>query len=55
MLRQGGRLIDQGTHDELLDRCDLYRRIFAHYDEVAASRPRPSTAMRSGATSGDFP
>ncbi|HEX5167362.1 MAG TPA: ABC transporter ATP-binding protein [Thermomicrobiales bacterium] len=27
-----GRVIDQGTHDELLTRCDLYRRIFAHYD-----------------------
>jgi ATP-binding cassette subfamily B protein len=24
-----GRLVDQGTHDELLGRCDLYRRIFA--------------------------
>lgn len=27
-----GRLIDQGDHDDLLTRCDLYRRIFAHYD-----------------------
>jgi ATP-binding cassette subfamily B protein len=27
-----GELIDQGTHDELLARCDLYRRIFARYD-----------------------
>jgi ATP-binding cassette subfamily B protein len=25
-----GELIDQGTHDELLVRCDIYRRIFAH-------------------------
>ncbi|MBA2277204.1 MAG: ABC transporter ATP-binding protein, partial [Chloroflexia bacterium] len=31
LIRQG-RLIDQGTHDELLARCDLYRRIFAHYE-----------------------
>ncbi|HEX5163762.1 MAG TPA: ATP-binding cassette domain-containing protein, partial [Thermomicrobiales bacterium] len=31
VLRQG-HVIDQGTHDELLARCDLYRRIFAHYD-----------------------
>jgi ATP-binding cassette subfamily B protein len=30
VLRQG-RLIDQGTHDELLARCEPYRRIFAHY------------------------
>ena len=25
-----GEILDQGTHDELLARCDLYRRIFAH-------------------------
>jgi ATP-binding cassette subfamily B protein len=28
---QGGRLIDQGTHEDLLRRCPLYRRIFAAY------------------------
>ena len=27
-----GELIDQGTHAELLERCDTYRRIFAHYE-----------------------
>lgn len=27
-----GRLVDQGSHDDLLARCDLYRRIFARYD-----------------------
>jgi ATP-binding cassette subfamily B protein len=31
VLRQG-EIVDQGTHAELIDRCDLYRRIFAHYD-----------------------
>jgi ATP-binding cassette subfamily B protein len=31
VLKQG-ELVDQGTHAELLGRCDLYRRIFAHYD-----------------------
>src|SRR5579883_1058956 len=30
VLRQG-ELIDQGNHDELLARCETYRRIFAHY------------------------
>jgi ATP-binding cassette, subfamily B, bacterial len=25
-------IIDQGTHEELMQRCDLYRRIFAHYN-----------------------
>lgn len=27
-----GELVDQGTHDELLERCEMYRRIFAHTD-----------------------
>lgn len=27
-----GELVDQGTHDELMARCDAYRRIFSHYD-----------------------
>ena len=25
-------IVDQGTHEELLQRCELYRRIFARYD-----------------------
>ena len=25
-------IVDQGTHEELMQRCDLYRRIFAQYD-----------------------
>ncbi|HEU4784573.1 MAG TPA: ABC transporter ATP-binding protein [Ktedonobacterales bacterium] len=29
-----GELIDSGTHEELLGRCDLYRRIFARYDRA---------------------
>src|SRR6266446_8232821 len=33
VLRQG-ELVDQGTHTELLNRCELYRRIFMHYDDV---------------------
>lgn len=27
-----GRVIDQGTHPELLERCSLYRRIFARHE-----------------------
>ncbi len=27
-----GEVVDAGTHDELLERCSLYRRIFARYD-----------------------
>jgi ATP-binding cassette, subfamily B, bacterial len=33
VLRQG-ELIDQGTHEELLLRCETYSRIFAHYGAV---------------------
>jgi ATP-binding cassette subfamily B protein len=25
-------IVDQGTHEELMQRCDLYRRIFARYE-----------------------
>lgn len=28
----GGRLLDHGSHDDLLGRCGLYQRIFARYD-----------------------
>jgi ATP-binding cassette subfamily B protein len=31
VLKQG-ELVDSGTHEELLTRCELYRRIFVHYD-----------------------
>src|SRR5690606_7078001 len=28
------QIVDQGTHEDLMERCDLYRRIFAHtYEE----------------------
>ena len=26
------QIVDQGTHEELMERCDLYRRIFARYE-----------------------
>jgi len=38
-----GELIDQGTHAELLERCDTYRRIFAHYE----------TALPAGSPGGE--
>ncbi len=33
-----GRLLDQGTHQELLGRCAFYRRLFSHYE---AALPTP--------------
>ncbi len=31
-----GVLIDHGSHEELMARCDYYRRIFSHYDSAKA-------------------
>lgn len=30
-----GRLIDQGTHEELMKRCTIYKRLFSHYETTA--------------------
>ena len=38
VMRQG-RVVDFGTHDELHARCDLYKRIFAHYDRIEEREP----------------
>ena len=32
LVLHGGRLLDSGTHHELLERCTLYQRIFARFD-----------------------
>jgi len=32
LVLQNNRIVDQGTHEELMRRCDLYRRIFARYE-----------------------
>jgi ATP-binding cassette, subfamily B, bacterial len=31
---RNGQVVDQGSHEELLERCWLYRRIFARYSPV---------------------
>jgi ATP-binding cassette subfamily B protein len=41
LVLQRGALIDQGSHEELMVRCDLYRRIFSHYE---AMQPVPTDA-----------
>jgi ATP-binding cassette, subfamily B, bacterial len=48
LLMRRGRLVEFGTHDELLERSALYRRIFAHYDEVEV----PVAAQVVGADEG---
>ena len=48
VLRQG-ELVDQGTHTELLNRCELYRRIFMHYDNVPGQgQPQGSPLLYEG-------
>ena len=37
-----GHVVDFGSHDELLQRCDLYRRIFARYDHAEDRQPVPA-------------
>ena len=48
MLRQG-ELVDQGTHDELLKRCELYRRICLHYDDILEPGLYDGSARQAGA------
>jgi len=35
LVLDGGRLIDQGTHEDLMDRCGVYTRIFSRYAAAA--------------------
>jgi ATP-binding cassette subfamily B protein len=32
LVLHNSEILDQGTHEELMQRCDLYRRIFARYE-----------------------
>jgi ATP-binding cassette subfamily B protein len=44
LLLRRGELVDVGSHEQLLARCPLYRRIFAHYSSPPArlrNRPPP--------------
>lgn len=46
LLVRKGQIVAEGTHDELLQSSSLYRRIFAHFDEVELTE----TAALSAAT-----
>jgi ATP-binding cassette subfamily B protein len=46
LLIRKGELVAQGTHDELLAQSRLYRRIFAHYDEM--DQPRDADMEPAG-------
>jgi ATP-binding cassette subfamily B protein len=38
----GGRLVDTGTHEELTERCALYRRLLTDPDELSEAEPDPA-------------
>jgi len=38
LVLQQGAMVDQGTHEELLARCEAYRRIFARYEGLSPSQ-----------------
>ena len=39
LVMRRGRLLDQGTHEELMVRCDMYRRLFTVSDISTLSKP----------------
>ena len=44
LVLQQGHLLDAGTHEELLARCDLYRRIFSRYDTALVPHTEGASA-----------
>jgi ATP-binding cassette subfamily B protein len=50
LVLRGGELLDQGTHEELMTRCDLYRRIFSRYEGYEAPTP---ALVGAGAAGGE--
>ena len=53
LLIQGGKLVDSGTHDDLLRRSRLYRRIFSHFDEMDVEGVRDGSNPADRATAGE--
>ncbi|MGN9844302.1 ABC transporter ATP-binding protein [Nonomuraea sp. H19] len=48
LLLKRGEVVDFGTHDELIARSRLYRRVFAHYDEVELGEDEAVMAGEQG-------
>ncbi len=48
LLIRKGELVAQGSHEELLEQSRLYRRIFAHYDEMDTPPPDDDPASEAG-------
>ncbi|MEV0231023.1 ABC transporter ATP-binding protein [Nonomuraea sp. NPDC050786] len=52
LLLRRGEVVDFGTHDELITRSRLYRRIFAHYDEVETDGAGAGSKVLAGEQGG---
>ncbi|MFI1966091.1 ABC transporter ATP-binding protein [Streptomyces pathocidini] len=50
----GGRLADIGTHEELQERCPLYRRLLTDPDELGDVERDPVAALAQGDGEGDL-
>ncbi|MEU6080708.1 ABC transporter ATP-binding protein [Streptomyces sp. NPDC047108] len=48
----GGRLVDAGSHEELEERCPLYRRLLTDPDELGGVERDPAGAVRDGEVPG---
>nr|SBP01236.1 Lipid A export ATP-binding/permease protein MsbA [Nonomuraea gerenzanensis] len=48
LLLRRGQVVDFGSHDELIGRSRLYRRVFAHYDEADLHDDGPVLAGEQG-------
>ena len=46
-----GELVDQGSHEELLGRCELYSRIFSRFDSDDPGAPAPAPGVAAGQVS----
>jgi ATP-binding cassette subfamily B protein len=44
-----GRLVAQGSHDELMQSSEAYRRIFSHYERTASPPAQPAAPALAGA------
>ncbi len=47
VVMQAGRILDSGTHSELMDRCELYRHLY-HTQFTATSGQKIATMARAG-------
>jgi ATP-binding cassette subfamily B protein len=55
LVLRNGELVDQGAHEELMARCDTYRRIFSHYDTAIPAKTIPAVTAGENRVGGIVP